>query len=45
MPTKTIQMLDKTLFVGIEVGETVVINDPDGSFSVTAYDANHCPGI
>lgn len=37
--------LDKTLFVGIEVGETVVINDPDGSFSVTAYDANHCPGI
>lgn len=36
--------LDKTLFVGIEVGETVVINDPDGSFSVTAYDANHCPG-
>jgi hypothetical protein len=27
------------------VGESVVINDPDGEFKVTAFDANHCPGI
>lgn len=30
----------------IKVGETLVINDADGGdFSVTACDANHCPGI
>lgn len=23
----------------------MVINDPDGEFKVTAFDANHCPGI
>ncbi|KAF6167169.1 hypothetical protein GIB67_029807 [Kingdonia uniflora] len=31
-------------FVCIEVGESMVVDDPDGSFSVTAFDANHCPG-
>ncbi|XP_004288106.1 PREDICTED: protein artemis-like [Fragaria vesca subsp. vesca] len=36
--------LDESLFVGIEVGQSVVIDDPDGVFSVTAFDANHCPG-
>lgn len=36
--------LDDTLFVGIEAGESVVIDDPDGEFQVTAFDANHCPG-
>ncbi|XP_042464871.1 5' exonuclease Apollo-like [Zingiber officinale] len=36
--------LDDSLFVEIEVGESVVVDDPDGSFSVTAIDANHCPG-
>ncbi|PIA41745.1 hypothetical protein AQUCO_02200286v1 [Aquilegia coerulea] len=35
--------LDSSLFVGIEIGETVVIDDLDGTFSVTAFDANHCP--
>lgn len=28
----------------MEVGKTVVVDDPTGAFSVTAYDANHCPG-
>ncbi|KAL6227999.1 hypothetical protein ACLB2K_001953 [Fragaria x ananassa] len=37
--------LDESLFVGIEVGQSVVIDDPDGVFSVTAFDANHCPGV
>ncbi|KAG6530184.1 hypothetical protein ZIOFF_012406 [Zingiber officinale] len=36
--------LDDSLFVEIEVGQSVVVDDPDGSFSVTAIDANHCPG-
>ncbi|XP_008810895.2 protein artemis [Phoenix dactylifera] len=36
--------LEDSLFVEIEVGESVVIDDPDGTFSVTALDANHCPG-
>ncbi|KAJ8618839.1 hypothetical protein MRB53_015025 [Persea americana] len=33
-----------SLFVEIEVGQSVVIDDPDYPFSVTAFDANHCPG-
>ncbi|GAA0142733.1 DNA metabolism protein [Lithospermum erythrorhizon] len=33
--------LDESLFVNIEIGQTLVI---DGDFSVTAFDANHCPG-
>lgn len=36
--------LDDSLFVRIEVGQSVVIYDPDGVFTVTAFDANHCPG-
>lgn len=28
----------------IEVGKTLLVDDPAGAFSVTAYDANHCPG-
>ncbi|KAJ3707777.1 hypothetical protein LUZ61_011482 [Rhynchospora tenuis] len=36
--------LDEAIFVEIKVGETLVINDADGAFSVTACDANHCPG-
>ncbi|XP_028766010.1 5' exonuclease Apollo [Neltuma alba] len=36
--------LEDSLFVGIEVGQSIVIDDPDGAFTVTAFDANHCPG-
>ncbi|XP_050386320.1 uncharacterized protein LOC126802695 [Argentina anserina] len=36
--------LDESLFVGIEAGKSVVIDDPDGVFTVSAFDANHCPG-
>ncbi|XP_077224472.1 DNA repair metallo-beta-lactamase family protein [Tasmannia lanceolata] len=36
--------LDDSLFLDIEVGQSIVVNDPDGPFSVTAFDANHCPG-
>ncbi|GMI67835.1 hypothetical protein like AT1G19025 [Hibiscus trionum] len=36
--------LDDSLFLGIETGESIVIDDPDGEFQVTAFDANHCPG-
>ncbi|KAH7520845.1 uncharacterized protein LOC107425632 isoform X1 [Ziziphus jujuba] len=36
--------LDDSLFVGIEVGQSLVIDDPDGAFTVMAFDANHCPG-
>ncbi|KAA8531073.1 hypothetical protein F0562_005782 [Nyssa sinensis] len=36
--------LDDSLFISIGVGQSMVIDDPDGSFSVTAFDANHCPG-
>ncbi|CAM0883932.1 unnamed protein product [Alopecurus aequalis] len=31
-------------FVVVEAGKTLVVDDPAGAFSVTAYDANHCPG-
>ncbi|OEL29903.1 hypothetical protein BAE44_0009078 [Dichanthelium oligosanthes] len=31
-------------FVEMEVGRTVAVDDPAGAYSVTAYDANHCPG-
>lgn len=30
--------------MAIEVGESVLVKDPDGDFTVTAFDANHCPG-
>lgn len=36
--------LDESIFVGIEVGQCLVIKDSDGDFTVTAFDANHCPG-
>ncbi|CAH8390951.1 unnamed protein product [Eruca vesicaria subsp. sativa] len=36
--------IDESFFVRIEIGETVVIDDIDGRFKVTAFDANHCPG-
>lgn len=39
-----IPQLHPSLFVEIEVGQSVVIHDPDCPFSVTAFDANHCPG-
>ncbi|CAJ2641532.1 unnamed protein product [Trifolium pratense] len=36
--------LDPSLFLQIEVGQSFVIDDPDGNFTDTAFDANHCPG-
>lgn len=30
--------------MGIEVGQCILFDDPDGEFAVTAFDANHCPG-
>ena len=36
--------LDDSLFVELEMGQSVVVDDPDGAFIVTAFDANHCPG-
>nr|POF09291.1 hypothetical protein CFP56_28235 [Quercus suber] len=35
--------LDDSLFVEIEIGQSVVVDDPDGPFTVKAFDANHCP--
>ncbi|MED6149381.1 hypothetical protein PIB30_061841 [Stylosanthes scabra] len=31
-------------FVSIEVGQSLTLDDPSGTFTVTAFDANHCPG-
>ncbi|XP_056843345.1 uncharacterized protein LOC108806534 [Raphanus sativus] len=36
--------LDESFFLRIEIGQTVIVDDPDGCFNVTAFDANHCPG-
>ncbi|XBI49943.1 hypothetical protein VPH35_113424 [Triticum aestivum] len=36
--------LERGKFVEMEVGKRWVVDDPDGAFSVTAYDANHCAG-
>ncbi|KAL2241251.1 5' exonuclease Apollo [Sesamum indicum] len=36
--------LDGSMFVGIEVGQSLIVEDPEGDFIVTAFDANHCPG-
>ena len=36
--------LNHSLFVEIEIGQSVVVDDPDGPFTVKAFDANHCPG-
>ncbi|KAI3990974.1 hypothetical protein MKX01_026158 [Papaver californicum] len=38
-----IPQLNSSLFVRIEIGEQLVLDDPDGSFSATAFDANHYP--
>uniref|UniRef100_A0A453G7M3 Uncharacterized protein n=1 Tax=Aegilops tauschii subsp. strangulata TaxID=200361 RepID=A0A453G7M3_AEGTS len=35
--------MDQGEFVEVEVGRTFKVDDPAGAFSVTAYDANHCP--
>lgn len=37
--------LHDSLFVCIEVGQSLVVKDPDGAFTVTVFDAHHCPGI
>lgn len=39
-----VKQIEEELFVEIGVGETMVVSDPEGDFSVTALDANHCPG-
>ncbi|KAL1337558.1 hypothetical protein HN51_032254 [Arachis hypogaea] len=31
-------------FFTIEVGQSLTLDDPSGPFTVTAFDANHCPG-
>lgn len=36
--------LDGSVFVNVEVGQSLEIEDPDGRFTVTAFGANHCPG-
>ncbi|KAG8383827.1 hypothetical protein BUALT_Bualt04G0054300 [Buddleja alternifolia] len=36
--------LDESMFVGIEIGQSLIVEDPDGDFTVSAFDANHCPG-
>ncbi|KAK2391169.1 hypothetical protein P8452_28296 [Trifolium repens] len=36
--------LDPSLFLQIEVGQSFIVDDPHGNFTVTAFDANHCPG-
>ncbi|KAG5031761.1 hypothetical protein AAZX31_06G146300 [Glycine max] len=48
--TKTILLqqypqLDASLFLNIELGQSLVIHDPAAApFTVSAFDANHCPG-
>lgn len=36
--------VDVSIFVGIEIGQSLAVEDPYGDFTVTAVDANHCPG-
>ncbi|KAL2528268.1 DNA repair metallo-beta-lactamase family protein [Forsythia ovata] len=36
--------LNESMFVDIEVGESMIVEDFDCDFTVTAFDANHCPG-
>ncbi|XP_073149755.1 uncharacterized protein [Henckelia pumila] len=36
--------VDESIFIGIEIGQSLVVEDPDGDFTVTTFDANHCPG-
>ncbi|KAI3746776.1 hypothetical protein L6452_09216 [Arctium lappa] len=47
--TKTLTLnyypnLNESLFVDIEIGQSIAIDDPVETFTVTAFDANHCPG-
>ncbi|EPS61487.1 hypothetical protein M569_13310, partial [Genlisea aurea] len=35
--------LDESMFICIEVGESRVVEDRDGDFTVAAFDAYHCP--
>ncbi|XP_024993452.1 protein artemis isoform X1 [Cynara cardunculus var. scolymus] len=47
--TKTLTLnyypqLNESLFVEIEIGQSIAIDDPVETFTVTAFDANHCPG-
>lgn len=37
-------MLDESMFVELQVGESLLIDSLDDPFTVTAFDANHCPG-
>lgn len=37
--------VDVSIFVGIEIGQSLAVEDPNGDFTVTAVDANHCPGL
>ncbi|KAL8215977.1 hypothetical protein R6Q57_022814 [Mikania cordata] len=39
-----VMYLDDSLFVDIEIGQSIVVDDPFDAFTVTAFDANHCPG-
>ncbi|KAM4082003.1 hypothetical protein ACJW30_11G136200 [Castanea mollissima] len=34
--------LNDSLFVEFEIGQSVVVDDPDWPFTVKAFDANHC---
>ncbi|KAM7256034.1 hypothetical protein ACFE04_011775 [Oxalis oulophora] len=36
--------LDEFLFVRLQLGHSLLVHDPDGDFTVTPFDANHCPG-
>ncbi|KAF4377152.1 uncharacterized protein LOC115714350 [Cannabis sativa] len=36
--------LHHSMFVEIEVGQSIIVDDSHDSFTVTAFDANHCPG-
>jgi hypothetical protein len=37
--------LIESAFVTLVVGEAKLIPDEEEPFTVTAYDANHCPGM
>ncbi|XP_021970656.1 protein artemis [Helianthus annuus] len=36
--------LNESLFVDIEIGQSIAVDDSLEGFTVTAFDANHCPG-
>jgi hypothetical protein len=39
-----LQLIESS-FVTLVVGEAKLIPDEEEAFTVTAYDANHCPGM